>query len=67
MAGCEWRGVLLGLGLLGFTFGDAEEDFFESEGVFSEFGKFDAVVDECFGDAAGVGSVGGDGDSDLAV
>lgn len=54
-------------GLLGFAFGDAKEDFFESEGVFSEFGKFGAVADECFGNAAGVGGVGGHGDSDLTV
>lgn len=58
---------LVGLGLLGFAFGDAEEDFFESEGVFSEFDKFGSVADECFGDAAGIGGVGGHGDSDLAV
>lgn len=67
-----WRcvdggGVCLVWGLLGFAFGDAEEDFFKSEGVFSEFGKFGSIVDECFGDAAGVGGVGGHGDSDLAV
>lgn len=68
MLAMVWMGVcLFGLGLLGLTFSDAEEDFFESEGVFSEFGKFGSVVDECFGDAARVGGVGGHGDSDLAV
>lgn len=56
-----------GSGLLGFAFGDAEEDFFESEGVFSEFDQFGAVVDECFGDATGVGSVGRHGDLDLTI
>lgn len=58
---------LFGLGLLGFAFGDAEEDFFESEGIFSEFDKFSSVADECFGDAAEVGGVGRHGDSDLPV